>query len=150
MKEQNHSEITADHLKQRFDLDDVEVFIQENGQKTVEVIWIKNVDESSQKLAEIVDKIRPNIIKCKFERQHEEGGYATISFSLTAQIDITGTVYFANMLSDFDFQNIFKRLGYQQVNMINVGWGICDYVLQVDNELIDALEDDLLSGSTPG
>ncbi len=151
MKEQIHSEITVDHLRQQFALGEVEVYDQKKDLETVQVISLKNVDKSSQKLAEIVTQMKPKIIKCKFERRHEEGGYANISFSLTPQIDITGTVYFANMLSsNFDFQKIFENLGYQQANMIDVEWGMCDYILQVDNELIDALSDDLLNGSTPG
>lgn len=151
MKELNHTDITTDQLKQHFAIDEVEVYSQKKDLETVQVISLKNVDKSSRKLAEIVTQVKPKVIKCKFERRHEEGGYANISFSLAPQIDITGTVYFANMLSsDFDFQKIFENLGYKQVNMIDVDWGMCDYILQVDSELIDALSDDLFSGSTPG
>lgn len=151
MKELYHQKITVDLLIQQFALDEVEVHSQKKDLETIQVLILKNVDKSSQKLAEIVTEIKPKVIKCKFGRRHDEGGYANITFSLAPQIDITGTVYFANMLSsDFDFQEIFKNLGYQQVNIIDVEQGKCDYILQTDNEPINALEDDLLSGSTPG
>lgn len=150
MKELTHSIVSVDHLIQKFGLDEAEVFTQKKDLETVQIIWLNNVDMATQKLVEIVTQIKPKIIKCEFQRPQDEGSYANISFSLTPNIDIAGTVYFANMISDFDFQEIFENLGYKQVNMINVKWGKCDYILEVDDDLIDALTDDLLSGSTPG
>ena len=126
MTEEKTPTPTLESLCQQFDLKDIKTYEKKEELKTIKVIWIDNVDLATEKLSEIVEKLKPKVIKYERERSYDEGGYAKIRFNLAPQIDITGTVYFANLLGDFG--KTLLQNGYTQENYIDVSWGICDWV----------------------
>lgn len=128
MKTETVSPTPLVSLCQELNLSTVKTYERKEGTDAVKVIWIESVEVATEKLSEIVEKLKPNTIKCEWQRSYDEGGYAKISFNLAPKIDITGTVYFSNLLGDFE--KTLVQNGYKKENYINVSWGMCDWVLQ--------------------